>query len=603
MKKLVCCLALSAALLSLPALAGELTLRGCWVSTVYNLDYPSAAGLSAERLAAEADAIIARARADGMNALFLQVRPCADALYPSAIYPWSSYLTGEQGRGPGGGFDPLGYFVEQCHENGLQLHAWINPYRVTRQAAGSLEDALAQLCADHPVRALTDCLLLADDGCLYLDPGRPESRALIEDGVRELLENYDLDGVHMDDYFYPSAGFDDRATVAAFGESYADPAAFRRASVDTLVAGLHDLCRGLRPTAQFGISPFGIWANAHQTPEGSATRGGSSYFDHCADSRKWVREELVDYIMPQLYWAIGADEGEFSALLSWWRETVRGTRVRLYVGLAAYRAADAAADSVWYDGAQVLRQLDALEADELAAGAVLFRYGSLASVPAMEEAVAARFIAQRDKYRFPRDTVTVGLSLTSPVRAQYPAAGEPVTVTVAAAPGSRVTVWSDGISTALSPRADGAYAGAVTPPGPEPGAEARPSALLCTAERDGFVWVKLFDFTVTPVACGEPQVVTDVAGADDENGHLVQWRTDAPCAAALDLSGDVLRVTLRPVKTAALFEDRFFTDLRVHTENGLCTYELALPGSGQDWLCALEWQPGLITLRLTRRQS
>ena len=175
MKKIILCLVLLTTLLAFPACAADAPLRGVWVSTVYHLDYPSKAGLSAQTLADEADAIIENAKAWGLNAVFLQVRPSGDALYLSDTQPWSALLSGKQGQSPAGGFDPLAYFVEQCHQNGLQLHAWLNPYRLTRTAAATREEALAQLCEDHPARALSDCLVFHTDGCLYLDPGRPRS--------------------------------------------------------------------------------------------------------------------------------------------------------------------------------------------------------------------------------------------------------------------------------------------------------------------------------------------------------------------------------------------------------------------------------------------
>lgn len=600
MKKFLLCLFCCAALCALPSFAAHLGLRGCWVSTVYNLDYPSAPGLSADELAAEADAIVTRARADGMNALFLQVRPCADALYPSAIFPWSAYLTGEQGRAPDGGFDPLAYFLKKCHENGIALHAWINPYRLTRRAAGTVDEALAQLAPDHPARALRDCLILAADGCLYLDPGRPESRRLIEDGIRELLENYDLDGIHFDDYFYPAGEFDDSATVAVYGAGYADAAAFRRAAVDTLIAETHALCGRLRPAALFGVSPFGIWGNASSLAGGSDTAGGSSYLDHSADSRKWVREELVDYIMPQLYWSIGNSEGEFRALLDWWSETVRGTRVRLYVGLAAYRSVDAAAGTVWSGGDELGRQLDLLAGDARVSGAALFRWGSVCAVPAVEQAAAQRFCAQRDQYRLPRAAVTVGLTPLTPERACYTAAGSALTLSCAAAPGSKVAVFCAGVRTALTEQLDGTFRGALVPAAPEDGAVFRSSALLCTAERDDFVFVRLYGFAVTAVTTGAPAALTDVSGTDDGDSHLVRFRTGTPCAASLDLSGDALRVTLAPVKTAALFEDGYFSDIRLACGDGVCTYTLGLPDSGSLYDCRIEWRSDGVAVRIRK---
>ncbi|MEA5039448.1 MAG: family 10 glycosylhydrolase [Clostridiaceae bacterium] len=599
MKKFLICFILLAALTATPALAGELTMRGCWVSSVYNLDYPSAPGLSVEALTAEADAIVAQAKAWGMNTLFLQVRPCSDALYPSKIYPWSAWLSGTQGTAPDGNFDPLAYFLDLCHHNGISLHAWINPYRVTRTPVGTEAEALAQLCDSNPARDMTDCLLFSG-GCLYLDPGQPRSQQLILDGVRELLENYNLDGIHLDDYFYPSDLFDDSDTVAAFGSAYAAADDFRRASVDTLVAGLQTLTHEIRPKAQFGVSPFGIWANKTQIAGGSDTVGSSSYFNSFADSRKWVREGLVDYILPQLYWCIGNQEGEFQTLLDWWGDTVRGTGVKLCIGLAAYRIPDAAEGDVWYGSAEIERELNALEASETAAGAVLFRFGSVCSTEALSKAVGARFCAQRDKYKFLRDTITIGLSPTAPTEASYVASGSILNVTCAAAPGSRVNAFSDGGRTLLTARADGSYSGALIPPPPTENETSRTSALLCTAERNGFLWVKLFSFTITSVACKDPVTLTDVSGSDQTNGHLLLFDTGTPCAVTTNLSGDALRVTISPIKAAILFEDPFFRDIRMTCENNVCVYTLALPESGAAYTCSIEWETTRIGVWIRR---
>lgn len=600
MKKFLFCILFLAALLPVTAEAGELTVRGCWVSTVYNLDYPSAAGLSAGQLAAEADAIVARAKKLGMNTLFLQVRPCADALYPSKIYPYSVWLSGTQGAAPDGGFDPLAYFITACHHNGIRLHAWINPYRVTRTPAAAPEDALTQLCQSHPARLMKDSLLFSG-GCLYLDPGRPEGRALILDGVRELLENYELDGIHLDDYFYPPDLFDDSATVAAFGSAYDTADDFRRASVNALISDIHDLTQSLRPRAEFGVSPSGIWANASQIAGGSNTVGGSSYFGSYADSRKWVREGLVDYILPQLYWSVGNNEGEFKTLLDWWCETVRGTNVRLYAGLAAYRTQEAAAGDVWYGSDEIERQIEALQASGEASGAVLFRYGSIGE--ALSDAVGTQFRAQRDKYRLPRSEVNVGLALSAPRFTQYIASGSDVQVVCTAAPGSFVQTFCRGVRSALCAQADGSYRGVLTPGAPRENESARSSVPLCIAERGGFLWVKLYGHPITTVTCGDPVTLTDVSGTDKKGSHGVLFETGAPCAVSLETAGDTLRVALSPVRVSALFEDSFFSEIDMQNKNGVCIYTFTLPKSTDSYTYDIEWRESRIAVVIVPRKD
>ncbi|MDD6316517.1 MAG: family 10 glycosylhydrolase [Clostridia bacterium] len=351
-------------------------LRGVWVSTVYNLDYPSRTGLSQKELIQEADAVIANCIALRLNAVFLQVRPCADSLFPSEVFPWSSCLSGVQGQAPDGGFDPLAYFIRQCHANGLELHCWINPYRVTRKSADSKEAALAQLAPEHPARKAPELTVWHSDGCLYFDPGLPEAQALILEGICEILDNYEIDGIHFDDYFYPGGDFDDTDTYSRYGSGYASPEDFRRASVTALIRAVHDCIGTSGKEISFGISPFGIWANDTSMPAGSATVGSQSYFDHYADSRAWVQDGLVDYIAPQLYWAVGNREGEFKTLLAWWKDCVADTGVQLYIGLAAYRLTDAQPDSDWYGITNLKEQLS-LMAEYGVDGALFFRYSSI----------------------------------------------------------------------------------------------------------------------------------------------------------------------------------------------------------------------------------
>lgn len=369
---LVISLALSSVLSAAPAaVADDGFLRGVWVSSVSNLDYPSSPGLSAAELAAEADAVIDNCERLGLNAVFLQVRPCADALYRSKLFPSSRYLTGESSYDelP---FDPLEYFVGRCHEKGIELHAWLNPYRVT--ALASEADSFCPACpaALHP-----EYLLKTDDGRLFFNPALPEVRALIIDGVREIIENYDVDGIHFDDYFYPDGGYDDSEAYAAYGGGQALDD-WRRANVNELVRGVSELIRESSPDIRFGISPRGIWANGNENARGSATRGNGSYGSIYCDSLRFIEEGWVDYICPQIYWNMGNSAADYLILLPWWAEAVKGTGVKLYVGMADYRSAEAE-DDPWKGSAELERQLDANAACPEVAGEVHFRYGSLTS--------------------------------------------------------------------------------------------------------------------------------------------------------------------------------------------------------------------------------
>jgi Uncharacterized protein conserved in bacteria len=313
-----------------------------------------------------------------------------------------------------------------------------------------------------------------------------------------------------------------------------------------------------------------------------------------------VREGLVDYIMPQLYWSIGNPEGEFHTLLDWWCDTVKGTEVKLYIGLAAYRTSDAVEGDVWYGSAEIARELDALEKSSAASGTVLFRFGSVSSSQALSDTVGTRFRTQRDKYKLLRETVAVGLTLVNPARAQYIAAGEALGFSCTAAPGSQVEIWDSGARTPLAARPNGSYVGSVILPVPGENESSKPTALLCTAERNGFLWVKLFDFTVTSVTVGKPATLTDVSGSEQKNGHLVLLATGSPCAVTLEPSGDALRLTVFPVQAAALFEDSFFSDIRVTSGNGVCVYTLTLPESCDHYNFSIAWEESRIGIWIRR---
>lgn len=596
MKRIVLCLFLLTALLGLPALAADAPLRGVWVSTVYHLDYPSKAGLSAQALANEADAIIENAKAWGLNAVFLQVRPAGDALYASNTQPWSALLSGKQGQAPAGGFDPLAYFVERCHQNGLELHAWLNPYRLTRTAAATREEALAQLCETHPARGLEDCLVFHADGCLYLDPGRPEVRQHLLAVTGEILQNYDVDGIHLDDYFYPGPEFDDGDTVAAFGGDFLWASDFRRDAVNQLVSALHRQAN--EHGKVFGVSPAGIWATADQQPMGAATTGSQSYYDHYADSRKWVREGMVDYIAPQIYWEIGAAAGDFSVLLDWWADTVADTDVDLYIGLAAYKSKEAQPGSVWYGEDELRRQLEAIDGCEKAGGAIFFRYGSL-----LDSAIAQTLastqpgpVPVRGGTRRPR-----GLTVEGAGTNQSVLSGQVLAVECSAPRGSAVKVLYGAGWQSLKSDLDGGYRGFVAAETPYQGESYTAPALYC-AEKHGMLFVQLTPFTVTSVEAEETVSVEDISWSDTEEGHQIVFYTKTPAAAGLSYAGDVVTLTFSPCRLGVLFHDDTFDHMEVAQNGDRTVYRLAFPDDGQTRRLALLWEPGKIILTVKKNQ-
>ncbi|TXS28845.1 hypothetical protein EAO71_08680 [Streptomyces sp. ms191] len=327
--------------------------RGMWLATVANRDWPSRAGLTAEEQRAELLAHLDTAVARRLNAVVLQVRPTADALWPSPYEPWAQCLTGVQGRDPG--WDPLGTAVAEAHDRGLELHAWFNPYRVANHTDPT------RLVAGHPAR-LHPGWVLPYGGKLYYNPGLPEVRRFVQDAMLDAVRRYDVDAVHWDDYFYPYpvAGqvFDDDAAYAAYGADFPDKAAWRRNNTDLLVSETAARIKEIDRHVDFGVSPFGVWRNAATDPEGSDTSAGvQTYDDLHADTRKWVREGWIDYIAPQLYWNIGFPAADYARLLPWWDEVVRDTGVGLYVGEALYKCGDPAQPAAWQDPAELSRHL------------------------------------------------------------------------------------------------------------------------------------------------------------------------------------------------------------------------------------------------------
>lgn len=348
--------------------------RACWISSIGNLDFPSKMGMSAANLRKEIDEIIKNCKNIGLNTIFFQVRPNGDALYCSEIFPWSKYLSGKQGVAPDQSFDPLQYFIQQAHKSNIELHAWINPYRI-----GTGENIAPTLSQNNPAIVHPEYTIQSATG-LYYNPGLPEVRSLILAGIDELISNYDVDGIHFDDYFYPYdlTGFDDSDTYKKYGNgrSLGD---FRRESVDELVRLTYNLIKSKDPDIEFGISPFGIWANKSTNSQGSETRGMSSYAAIFSDSKKWVEKGWLDYICPQVYWSFDHEKAPYAKIVDWWESVCKKTDVKLYIGLAAYKIN---ADEVgWNEPDQILRQLQYASKKTSYAGHCFFRYGVLMENP------------------------------------------------------------------------------------------------------------------------------------------------------------------------------------------------------------------------------
>ncbi|MGW0749464.1 glycoside hydrolase family 10 protein [Streptomyces sp. NPDC002587] len=327
--------------------------RGMWIASVANVDWPSRSGLTAREQRAQLLGLLDTAVRRRLNAVILQVRPAADALWPSRLEPWSQWLTGEQGVDPG--WDPLGTAVTEAHGRGLELHAWFNPYRVANHTDLDL------LASEHPARLNPDWTV-EYGGKLFYNPGLPEVRHFVQEAMLDAVTRYPVDGVHWDDYFYPypveGEDFDDDAAYEEYGAAFRSRADWRRHNTDTLVSEMSARLRGLRPAVRFGVSPFAVWRNSDRDPLGSATRAGlGTYDDLYADTRKWVTEGWIDYVVPQAYWHIGHPTADYADIVPWWARTVAGTQVQLYVGEGLYRCDADSPTAAWRDPAELSKHV------------------------------------------------------------------------------------------------------------------------------------------------------------------------------------------------------------------------------------------------------
>ena len=358
--------------------------RGVWVATVENIDFP--ATKSVETFKRNYIQVVNNLRSIGANAILFQVRPMNDAFYRSNLNPWSRCLTGTEGVGLPGRFDPLPFMVQEARKRGLQFHAWLNPYRITGGTGLGKSAYLKTLSPNNFARknpSLVLCVPRKDGkNLMILDPGHPRTIRFLCDTVQEILTRYDVDGIHMDDYFYPYEGVGslDSRTYRTYNKRGLGLEDWRRENVDTLIGTLSNMIRShnarYRKHIQFGISPFGIWANRKTHPAGSLTRGSESYTLQHADTRKWVRNGWIDYIVPQLYWTFGHNTAAYAALADWWAFTVKNSRTRLYIGHSPARLGTT---REWSDPNEIFNQFRYNSRRAEISGSVLFSYRSLFS--------------------------------------------------------------------------------------------------------------------------------------------------------------------------------------------------------------------------------
>lgn len=326
--------------------------RGAWIATVANIDWPSASAVgNSLRQQQEMLFLLDSLQSLGVNAIIFQVRPTADALYYSELEPVSLWLTGKTGSwGTQMPYDPLAFVLREAHARGMEVHVWINPYRLTLK--------------DYPLPEATAHILKACafqyNNQWYLDPGKEDTQAWICMVVSDIVSRYDIDAIHMDDYFYPypvkGQSIPDRATYEANPRGFSNINDWRRDNVNTIIRELHTVIHSLKPEVQFGISPFGVYRNDSTL---GIRAGMTNYDDLYADIVLWMKEGWIDYVVPQLYWEIGRKGVDYATLARWWADNSHGCR--LYIGIAPYRLLNQPTakqkTSAWATGNEIMRQL------------------------------------------------------------------------------------------------------------------------------------------------------------------------------------------------------------------------------------------------------
>lgn len=370
MKKYLIILLTSLVLLPLNAQYKKREMRAAWIATVANIDWPSQRNLTSKQQKAEMIQMLDSLHALNFNAVVFQIRPTADAFYTSTLEPWSHWLTGKQGVKPNEFYDPLQFVIDEAHKRFIDVHVWLNPYRVTNS------ESLNVLSKDHFFYKNRNLFVKYGDK-YYFDPGYDETREFLNKVVEDVVERYDIDAIHFDDYFYPyrvnNEEFPDnnsfKMNPRGFAPNQKDD--WRRDNVNLVISELQQTIKRIKPWVEFGISPFGVWRNNSVDPRGSATQAGvQNYDDLYADILKWLQEGTIDYVVPQLYWEIGKKVADYAVLAKWWSENSFGKN--LYIGLYASQLGNKQANDAWRKGNELARQLNHNKQYSQIDGAVYF---------------------------------------------------------------------------------------------------------------------------------------------------------------------------------------------------------------------------------------
>ncbi len=338
--------------------------RGVWIATVDNIDWPPKKVFNVDSQKADYIRQLDLHKKNGMNAVIVQVRTAADAFYPSPYEPWSQWLTGAQGLLPKPYYDPLQFMIEEAHKRGFEFHAWCNPYRA------DFDIGRTNIAPDHISRLYPQWFLKYGNQ-LFFDPGNKEAQQWSINVMKDIVTRYDIDALHMDDYFYPYriAGreFPDSISYKQYGKSLSKDD-WRRSNVDSIIKQLGIVVKQTKPWVKFGISPFGVWRNIAKDPRGSNTRAGqTNYDDLYADVLSWIKNKWIDYVAPQIYWEFSQPNAPYQVLLEWWNK--QNFVGHCYIGLGIYKAGTTKA---WKDSTLIPRQIDSLRAQSNIHGAIFF---------------------------------------------------------------------------------------------------------------------------------------------------------------------------------------------------------------------------------------
>ena len=374
-------------------------MRGVWIGTAFNNDWPDKAGLSTAEQKRQLLVYFELFKRQSINAVFLQVRPMGDAFYPSETEPWSRYLTGESGKAPVPFYDPLEYAIQLAQERNIELHAWFNPFRALMQNRWDNTNFFYtkyKAYLEHPD-------WFVDYGNRkYLNPGIPEVRKYIISVIMEVVRKYPIAGVHFDDYFYPypqknEPVFNDIKTFYKYRQNDQNLKDWRRHNINEFVRELHDSIYNFNPALKLGVAPPGVWRNNGFDQRGSNTRGLSAYDDLFADTRKWMAEGWLDYIVPQMYSEIGNKHADFTTLAKWWNENHFNRHI--YAGIALYRLDPNSKYSAWRTSDQIKSQLNVIRQMPAFKGVVYFSAKSL-----LENPLQVSSLLKQNYYSLPAQT-------------------------------------------------------------------------------------------------------------------------------------------------------------------------------------------------------